>query len=136
MKSKRFFVSVFSILMTVSQCAKAEWTLIAKFNDGTAFANLQTVKTKNGLKIVETLFNSNRVAFLEDPREPYKSFYTLDAIDCKTNEFAAMKIKYFSEKNGQGVLVASHEDNELLFTEFVKVRPNQPMAQLKKLVCK
>jgi hypothetical protein len=130
-----FLVCVFSLLLSLSLSAKAEWTLISKINEGTAFANLQTVKTKNGLKIVETMFNSSTVAFLENPREPYKSFYTLDAIDCKTNEFAAMQIKYFSEKNGQGVVVASHEDNELLFTKFEKVRPNQPMARLKKIVC-
>ena len=116
--------------------ANAEWTLISKTTEGSAFANLKTVRNQHGLKVIQTLFNSTDVSYLENPKEAYKSFYAVQVIDCKANEHASMSIKYFSEKNGQGAVVAEHEDKELLHAEFIAIRANKPLAKLRDLVCK
>lgn len=116
--------------------ANAEWTLVAKQNGGSAYANLQTVETKDGLKTVETMFNSDKVGYLENPKEPYMSFYSVTAIDCKTNEFYLTEIKYFTEIYGRGKIVTEFEDKNMFYSEFKSIRPKHPLAKLKKVICR
>lgn len=119
-----------------SQATSVQWTLIAKTKQGDAFADIEHVTTENGLKIVNTRFNEKHTTKLESSEDTYKSFDSVIAIDCKKNASAMKSIKFFSEKDALGKLVVEHEDNELLYTEFRKIRPKHPLAKLRDLVCK